>query len=47
MNGRAQFDAGEIRNHAITETNKQKTIKTNKQTNSKRYIHILPIGMRS
>ena len=43
MNHRAKFDAasfvlaGEIRNRK----NKQ----TNKQTNSKRYIHTLPIGM--
>ena len=32
---------GEIRNR--TNTNKQK--QTNKQTNSNRYIHTLPIGM--
>jgi len=45
MNRRAKFDAasfilgGEIRNR--TNTQKQ----TNKQTNSKRYIHTLLIGM--
>ena len=45
MNNHAKFDAasfilaGEIRNRTNTH-------KTNKQTNSKRYIHTLPIGIR-
>ena len=44
MNHRAKFDAasfilgGEIRNRKNKQTNK-------KHTNSKRYIHTLPIGM--
>ena len=51
MNHRANFYAvsfilaGEIRNHTNTQkvTNKQ-TKQANKQNNSKRYIHILPIS---
>jgi len=45
INRRAKFDAasfilgGEIRNRTNKQTNK------NKQTNSKRYIHTVPIGM--
>jgi len=47
-NHRAKFDAAsfifarEIRNHTNTQDYKQ----TNKQTNSKRYIHTLPIEYR-
>jgi len=45
MNCRAKFDTarfilgGEIRNHTNKQTN------THTQTNSKQYIHTLPIGM--
>jgi len=50
MNRRAKFDtarfilAGEIRNRTNTHTHPY-TQTTNTQTNSKRYIHTLPIGM--